>query len=544
MNSQWGSRIFEVSSRPVTARPPCSRNSAPSSTDSSERHARPHTRGVETSSTNVSRMMPALENAEHRNYSSMRRHRRTLCVRSRRRSCSREPASPLSIRPTAANSPTSVFTSCFRSSAAGNSRGFCVWAKKGSGGDYSEVELSLLTAIADRASARLEQFVAAQLADEVEAADHQSLTRSRFMAKASHDLRQPLQALSLFAGALSQRSEDAQVGDLARNISRSTAALREMFDGLLDLSRIELGSVEPHLSDVALGPLFKRLESELSPIAEKKGLRLRIVPTTLSIESDRTLLGRILQNLVLNAIRYTDRGGVVLGARRRGDSVRLEVIDTGPGISEKDRQLIFKEFERITDDQRAAEEGLGLGLAIVERLAGLLGHRVELTSELEAGSRFTIVALRRQSDPKPDPAIHVADAVAGLEGRAVLVIDDDASIREASRALLENWGCKVATIATLAEIPHAIERLGGSVDAAIADYRLAGGETGTEAIRVLRDAVGYEIPAVLITGNSVGLDEMQTGGLPVLAKPLAPARLRSLLVHMFRTGQSSSSSID
>ena len=427
---------------------------------------------------------------------------------------------------------------------SGELEGFLCLGEKGSGGDYSEVEISLLTAIADRASARLEQFVAAQLADEVEAADHQSLTRSRFMAKASHDLRQPLQALSLFAGALSQRSEDAQVGDLARNISRSTAALREMFDGLLDLSRIEVGSVEPKLSDVALGPLFRRLESELAPIAEKKGLRLRIAKTTLSVESDRTLLGRILQNLVLNAIRYTDRGGVVLGARRRGDSVHIEVIDTGPGISEKDRQLIFKEFERITDDQRAAEEGLGLGLAIVERLAGLLGHRVELASKLEAGSRFTIVALRRQPDPKPDPAIHVADAVAGLEDRAVLVIDDDASIREASRILLENWGCKVATIATLSEIPDAIDRLGGSVDAAIADYRLAGGETGTEAIRILRDAVGHEVPAVLITGNSVGLDDMQTDGLPVLSKPLAPARLRSLLVHMLRAGQSSSSSKD
>jgi signal transduction histidine kinase/CheY-like chemotaxis protein len=426
---------------------------------------------------------------------------------------------------------------------SGELEGFLCLGEKGSGGDYSEVELSLLTATADRASARLEQFVAAQLADEVEAADHQSLTRSRFMAKASHDLRQPLQALSLFAGALSQRSEDAQVGDLAHNISRSTAALREMFDGLLDLSRIEVGSVKPKLKEVALAPLFRRLESELAPLAAKKGLRLRVAPTTLSIESDETLLGRILQNLILNAIRYTDRGGVVVGARRRRDSVHIEVVDTGPGISEKDRQLIFKEFERIADDKRADDGGLGLGLAIVERLAGLLGHRVELASELEAGSRFTVVASRRQTDPKPGPQIHVADAVAGLEGRAVLVIDDDASIREASRILLENWGCKVATIATVAEIPDALERLGGSVDAAIADYRLAAGETGVEAIRALRDAARHEVPAVLITGDSTGADTMQSDGLPVLSKPLAPARLRSLLVHMLRAGRAQSSSL-
>ena len=425
---------------------------------------------------------------------------------------------------------------------SGELEGFLCLGDKGSGADYSEMELSLLTATADRASARLEQFVAAQLADEVEAADHQSLTRSRFMAKASHDLRQPLQALSLFAGALSERSGDAQVGDLARNISRSTAALREMFDGLLDLSRIEVGSVKPKLRDVALAPLFKRLESELSPVAEKKGLRLRIAPTTLSIKSDQTLLGRILQNLVLNAIRYTDRGGVILGARRRGDLVHIEVIDTGPGISEKDQQLIFKEFERIADDQRADDEGLGLGLAIVERLAGLLGHSVELASKLEAGSRFTLIASRRHTDPKPDSLIHVADAVAGLAGRAVLVIDDDTSIREASRTLLENWGCKVATVATLAEIPDALERLGGYADAAIADYRLAAGETGIEAIRALRKAAGREVPAALITGDSMGPGTIQADGLPVLRKPLAPARLRSLLVHMLRADQAQSSS--
>lgn len=423
---------------------------------------------------------------------------------------------------------------------SGELEGFLCLGEKGSGGEYSEVELSLLTAAADRAAARLEAFAARRLANEVDTVDPVGLARSGFMARASHDLRQPIHALSLFAAALAQRSHDASISDLARNIGRSTEALREMFDGLLDLSRIELGSLEPKLVKVDLQPLFERLASELGAMAVEKGLSLKVPKTTLSVESDAGLLGRIVQNLVLNALRYTDRGAVVLGARRRGDEVRIEVLDSGPGISAADQQAIFREFARVRDDERESDEGLGLGLAIVDRLADLLGHRVEVDSEVGRGSRFTVIAKRSRQPWAPASAGRPADSVQGLAGRAVLVIDDDPSVREATSLLLETWGCRVAAIATPEEIPQAIEEFQGHVDAVIADYRLERDVTGIDVIRALRAEVGREVPAMLITGDAVGPHSTEAAGLPVLAKPLAPARFRSMLVHLLNRPDSRS----
>jgi signal transduction histidine kinase/CheY-like chemotaxis protein len=358
--------------------------------------------------------------------------------------------------------------------------------------------------------------------------------KSRFLAAASHDLRQPIHALRLFAEALGSGADPERMRELASRIRASADSLTAMFDELLDLSRLESGSVEPHPTEFPLGPLLEQLASELAPDANARGIALRVVPTSALVRSDPLLLRRILQNLLVNALRYTERGRVLAGCRRRGDTLRIEVWDTGPGIPESKRAEIFREFTQL--DQTRRSEGLGLGLAIVDRLARLLECRVEVDSRPGRGSVFRVTVPLCKSGSAPAVAPGTASGGQALAGRLVVVVDDDLTILEGMRLLLESWGCDVLLSRSLDDAIEGLERLGRDPDVILADYSLEGARTGVDAIDAIRAARSTWAPGLIITGETDRevLARVQASGLPHLIKPIPPARLRAALGNALR----------
>jgi two-component system, sensor histidine kinase len=421
----------------------------------------------------------------------------------------------------------------------------CLGPKR-SGDIYTSTDVTLLAAVAEKASSELARFRDAEIIERGQAhvqalsaakeeADRSNVAKSRFLAAASHDLRQPLHALGLFAGALEDGVRDPEARDLVSKIQDSTRALEEMFDALLDVSRLDAGVMDVHVTDLSLLPLLQRLEAEFTPQAQRKGLRLRVMPSRLAVRSDPVLLSRIMQNLVSNAVRYTDRGRIVVGCRRRGGQVRLEVADTGRGIAPERRGEIFEEFHRVETDPARTGEGLGLGLSIVERLARLLDHRIEVDSTPGRGSVFRITVPRasRGAPASEQPAPH---APLHLGGVSVLVVDDDVTVLDATRQQLERWGCRVRAAPSAVEACDPERLAAASPDVIVADYQLAGGATGIEAIAAIRVMLGRPVPAVLVTGATSpdALGAARAGGFPLLHKPLAPAKLRAALTQLVR----------
>lgn len=410
---------------------------------------------------------------------------------------------------------------------------------KRSGDVFTSAELTLLAAVAEKASAEetrlrdaatiaLERDRAERLRAQKESAEAESVAKSRLLASASHDLRQPLHALALFSERLVRAAGGSPLQGLAERIHASAAALTSMFDTLLDLSRLEAGTVEPQVEDLELDGLLGRLADEFRELARAKGLELAFEPSRARVRSDPVLLGRILQNLLANAVRYTERGRVSLRALREGSEVAIEVQDTGPGIPAERRADVFREFVRLPG--AAGSDGLGLGLSIVERTASLLGHRLELRSRLGEGSTFRVLvpaAPARAQEATPRPA--------GAPPLIVLV-EDDPAILEALGGLLESWGCRVVPADSLAAALDALSRVGVAPAAIVADYRLGDG-TGLEAIRAIRSAAGREVPAVVVTGETGGesLRAIRATRLPHLQKPVPPARLRAVLLEMLRS---------
>jgi signal transduction histidine kinase/CheY-like chemotaxis protein len=386
----------------------------------------------------------------------------------------------------------------------------------------------------DRVLLAEQRAVEEDLRKKKDAADRENLAKSTFLATASHDLRQPLHALGLFVGALEDKVHDPEARALVKNIQASTQAMEEMFNAVLDVSRLDAGVLEAHVGDVPLGTLLARLRTELEPIAATRDLALRVVPTTLVVRSDPLLLRRILQNLITNALRYTDRGKVLVGCTRRGAEVRIHVCDTGRGIAPEVREQIFDEYHRAAGEDARSQGGLGLGLAIVRRLVRLLDHHLDLRSTPGRGSIFTLTAPRGERDA----AARAADAAVGgdVAGLRVLAIDDDPSILDGMRALLEPWGCTVRTARSGRAACQALASGDGAAvpDVILADYELAGGETGADAIASVRAAVGSDVPALLITGDTAPTraTEARAAGFLLLTKPLAPMRLRAGLAHL------------
>ncbi|KAF0111066.1 MAG: periplasmic sensor hybrid histidine kinase, partial [Rhodospirillaceae bacterium] len=367
-----------------------------------------------------------------------------------------------------------------------------------------------------------------------EEAENANQAKSRFLAAASHDLRQPLQALGLFVTALLDLRLEDDVRAVAERIARAVTALRELLDALLDISKLEAGVVVPDHTAVSLAPLIDRLAAEFAPTVAA-GVRFRVGPCGGVVRSDSVLLERMVRNLLANALRYTVHGGVLIGCRRRGKTIRLEIWDTGLGIPEDQRQVIFREFYQINRAGRSA--GVGLGLAIVDRTARLLGHRILVTSRLGRGSMFAIEMDATGEIPaqgEDTSAVTPVRALSGtgarcLDGRKIVVLDDDPRIRDGVSLLLKGWGCDVVTAASADEAIAALSRREMMPEAIIADYRLSDDETGDRAIAALRDAVEAPVPALLITGE-ISLEGLRhVHDVPVLRKPVASERLFAFL---------------
>ncbi len=364
-------------------------------------------------------------------------------------------------------------------------------------------------------------------------AEKANLDKTRFIAAASHDILQPLNAARLFTSTLVEQTQGRDA--LVNNIDASLESVEEILGALLDISRFDAGARRPEYSSFPINDILLPLEREFAPLAAEKGLRLRVVPCGLPVRSDRRLLRRALQNLLSNAIKYTPSGKVLLGCRRRGGLVRLEVHDTGPGIPEDKREVIFREFERLHEKGQGAP-GLGLGLSIVERICQVLGHELRLESRLGHGTVFFLgvpVARREEAPEAPVEERPVAPAAGGLVPSRVLVIDNEEAIVEGMAKLLSGWGCEVLKASGQALAVRALRRCGGDVGLIIADYHLDG-ENGLEVIETLRALAGRPLPAVLITADRSREVQEEASGHDVtyLRKPVKPAALRAVMTRV------------
>lgn len=371
-----------------------------------------------------------------------------------------------------------------------------------------------------------------ELRAQKKAADEANVAKSRFLAVASHDLRQPLHSLELFVQALEDTPLPPHAQQLVGNVRRSVDSMEELFDGLLDISRLDAGVVRAREEVIALADLFERLSFEYATIAQRKGLRLRVMKTSLCVRSDPTLLARILRNLVANAVRYTDRGSVTVGCRRRGDRVSIEVWDSGPGIPADKCTEIFQEFTQLGNPDRDRRKGLGLGLAIVERLAKLLGHSVWLRSRVGKGSVFAVTVARGHREAILEPVRRIAGHF-DLKGRLVLLIQDKPVVREELTDLLRSWSCEVVAAGSLTEMMGMVGGLPRAPDLVISE-RDAHGDSGAAGVELLRNEFNFEVPALLVglTAESAGSSGDARGGLPVLYWPCNAGRLRTLVSNL------------
>ncbi|HYD65617.1 PAS domain S-box protein [Azospirillum sp.] len=364
-------------------------------------------------------------------------------------------------------------------------------------------------------------------------ADRANLAKSKFLAAASHDLRQPVQALMLFQGALEGQLAGHPAFRMVESMGEPLGGLRMLLDSLLDVSKLDAGLIAAKPVDMPIMMLLDRLGAEYHPQAVAKGLRLRVVGSNAVVRSDPVLLERLLRNLIENALRYTEQGNLLIGCRRRGDRLRIEVVDTGIGIDPAHQADIFEEFVQVGNPERDRTKGLGLGLAIVKRLARLLGHEVVVRSSLGRGSAFC-VAVPLVTQPvhygwrKTEPT---NEDKRGL----ILVIDDEPLVRMGLEAMLEGWGYRVLTAGSTDEAVSHVES-GAWPHAILADYRLRGGETGLDAIRAVHSRLAKPVPATVITGDTAPdrLGEVRAGGFTLLHKPVAADELRNTVVEMMR----------
>lgn len=377
-----------------------------------------------------------------------------------------------------------------------------------------------------------------QLREKKELAEAVALEKSRFLSTASHDLRQPAHALGLFVSQLTPLVQEPQAKHLVACANVAVQAMQNMLDDLFDLSRLEASSTPVRLQAVALEPLFQQLRNDYAEKAATKGLRLRIRPTRVWVRSDPVLLYRILLNLVCNALRYTDRGSVLVACRPTLNPgwVRLEVRDSGIGIAAENHTKIFQEFHQVDNPQRDRTKGLGMGLSIVERCSQLLQQTVQVRSALGGGSVFSFELECVPAAPVDAPeAVLVEPVMNELLGLRALVVDDDALGREALAGLLASWGCKVTAVESAqAAVVHCQQ--GVWPDLIISDYRLAEGHNGVDTIGQLRQLVGHDIAACVISGDTDAqvTQQVQSAGLVLLGKPVRPAKLRGLLRHLVR----------
>jgi signal transduction histidine kinase len=363
-------------------------------------------------------------------------------------------------------------------------------------------------------------------------AEQANAYKTRFLAAAGHDLLQPLNAARLSVSALSEVQENAEGERLAGQVDRALVTIEDLLKTLLDISKLDAGVMTPEVRVVSLADILASLGSDFAPIVAQKGLEFRIGPTRAHVRTDPLLLRRILQNLISNAVRYTPSGGVLVGVRRAGpDALRIVVADTGVGIPAAEHATIFEEFRRGSARTADASTGLGLGLAIVRRMAQALGHPLTLSSEEGRGTVFALTVPTAPAPPRAatEDGARAALKTFGMADARVLVVENDEAVKVATEHLLSRWSCRVEAVSSVSEAVVA-----GPADLILADYHLDDGETGLDAVAAVRGVAGRPVPAVVITANysEEVARRVRAAGCEIMQKPVKPAELRALMAHI------------
>jgi two-component system, sensor histidine kinase len=364
-------------------------------------------------------------------------------------------------------------------------------------------------------------------------AEEANLAKSRFLAAASHDLRQPLHSLTLLLDHAVRTTEEPKMGQTLRQAVRSVESLHELFTGLLDLSRLDAGSLTPEFKPLALGQILERIDNDFRALALGKGLGFECAVSADWVLSDAVMLDRILRNLLDNAVKYTDAGRIAVQVDADEHELRVTVRDSGIGIDAADRGRIFEEYFQARNPARDRARGMGLGLAIVKRLCDLLGHRIDVDSSPGRGSAFTLALPRCEPPPAPadDDAPGAQRTFDALRGKVVALIEDDAGVIDAMRTLLDDWGCHVVVAANAAAVIAQLDAERRAPDAIVADWRLGSTENGLQAIQRLHARFGNK-PAALVTGeiNLTQLDVPAHVPVTLMRKPLRSDALRDWLL--------------
>jgi len=371
-----------------------------------------------------------------------------------------------------------------------------------------------------------------QLRQQKDEAEQANLSKTKFLAAASHDLRQPLHALTLFTSVLNEEIKYPKVRRVVDQINASIEALQSLFNALLDISRLDAGVMKVEKTNFQLQVLFNKLANDFNPQAKEKGLEIFWPDIDEAIYTDASLFEQVLRNYVSNAIRYTSKGEVRISCEANGEQVVVKVSDTGAGIPDEEREAIFDEFHQLSNPERDRSKGLGLGLAIVQRTAKLLGHVIDHESESGKGSTFSITVPQASIvEISASSLPNETDIPKQEKHSLILVIDDEAAIREGTKSLMETWDCQVVTAVDKDEALAKLKKLNQSPDGIIADYRLRENQTGLEAIHAIHTEYGDHIPALIVTGDIAveRLRDVNNSGFQVLHKPVAPLKLRAFL---------------
>ncbi|MBC7953973.1 MAG: PAS domain-containing protein [Rhodospirillaceae bacterium] len=367
-------------------------------------------------------------------------------------------------------------------------------------------------------------------------AERANIGKSKFLAAASHDLRQPVQALVLLLEALKAQATTQTVAKAVDLMGRSLEGLNGLLTSILDVSRIEAGVVTADMQSTDVTALARRLCAEYAPLCQQKDLKFRCFGKTgLLARTDATLLERMMRNLIENAIRYTDRGGLLIATRRRGDRLRIDVVDTGIGIPANKQPHIFEEFYQVANPARDSKQGLGLGLSIVSRLAGLIDAQVQLRSHEGRGTCFTVLVPRHEAVIEPClPAVN--EVVTGLR---IMVIEDNPTVRQGFQLMLGGWNCHVLEAETGEQALHMGAQEGWRFDFIIADHRLGAGLSGTAAAAEICKRAGRSIPTLIVTGDTdpERIKEVHASGFEMAHKPIGPVELAHQMTKLLRVGQ-------
>jgi PAS domain S-box-containing protein len=382
--------------------------------------------------------------------------------------------------------------------------------------------------------------VEARLREAKREAELANLSKTKFLAAVSHDLLQPLNAARLFTSALLEQPTPQANGGLVRNISNSLEDVENLLGTLVDISKLDAGVIKPDIAPFAVSELLENLAMEFRQIAGAERLVLDFIPCSALVRSDIQLLARILRNLLTNAIRYTPEGRVLLGCRRRRQSLSIEVWDTGVGIASDKLEEIFQEFKRGEGVRPNQDRGLGLGLAIVDKIARMLGHRIQVSSQPGRGSKFSIEVPLAKRAPKARPEPGTAElALERLHGARVWVLDNDTAICAGMRTLLEGWGCVVTTALSEEDLARQVDNFHAEADLMIADYHLDNGHTGIDVVTTVNDRRASPLPALMITANYSNdlKQQVRELGYMLMHKPVRPMKLKTAMCHLLEHGQ-------